>query len=77
MHTMTFNDFIFLYTGYQGNCGDGQIFDGYDFMKNDVVDRSANGSYSTFQYRDHAINLINQHNEDDGVSFEIFPKALL
>jgi len=55
--------------GFQGRCSDGQIFDGYDFMKNDVVDRSANGSYSTFQYRDHAIDLINQHNEDDGPMF--------
>ena len=40
-------------------------------MKNDEVDFSANGDYSTFQYGNRAVDLINQHDQDDGVSFSI------
>jgi len=56
-------------TDYLSDCGDGEKLVGYDFMNNDEVDFSADGGYSTFQYGDRAVDLINQHNQDDGPMF--------
>jgi len=50
------------------NCNGKQLF-GYDFMNNDKVDFTANGTYSTFLYRDRAVEIIKNHTQDDGPMF--------
>ena len=40
-------------------------FTGYDFRDNENVDYAANKNYSTYQYRDRAINLINNHDKNE------------
>merc|ERR1719427_303201 len=39
-------------------------FTGYDFRDNEKVDFTASKNYSTYQYRDRAINLINNHDKE-------------
>ncbi|XP_060068036.1 arylsulfatase I-like isoform X1 [Ylistrum balloti] len=61
------------YTGYYQGCGDyydhtyeaDEAFFGYDFRRNESLDYSAIGQYSTTVFTNRAVDIINQHNSEE------------
>jgi len=56
-------------TVYNQPICDGKPIDGYDFHYNDVADFRKNGTYSTYVFRDRAVELITNHSVGDKPMF--------